>query len=158
MYRNISKMADQRRPVNPRMHYMVLTLTSSGCLKLYLNPWELSWNRGYPQYSVTNMFENCFFLNGFSKVKGLQKAETESYQFALFIYWFDNFKSTEFMLCPNSLKTIVIPHRGCAVCVFTSQWQSWHADVNTQTAAAVVSFTAFELLGHTGIWIYGTQS
>ncbi len=42
MYRNISKMADQRWPINPRIHYVVLTVTSSGCLKLYLNPWELS--------------------------------------------------------------------------------------------------------------------
>ncbi len=41
MYKNISKMADQSRPVNPRMHYVVLTMTSSGCLKLYLNPLEL---------------------------------------------------------------------------------------------------------------------
>ncbi len=38
IYRNISKMADQ----SPRMHYVVSTVTSSGCLKLYLNPWELS--------------------------------------------------------------------------------------------------------------------
>ncbi len=38
MYRNISKMADQTQPVNPRMHYVVLTVTSGGCLKLYLNP------------------------------------------------------------------------------------------------------------------------
>ncbi len=41
MYRNISKIADQSWPVNPRMHYVVLTVTSSGCLKLYLIPWEL---------------------------------------------------------------------------------------------------------------------
>ncbi len=38
MYKGISKMADQSRPVNPRMHYMVLTVTSSGCVKLYFNP------------------------------------------------------------------------------------------------------------------------
>ncbi len=38
MYRNISKVADQSRLVNPRMDYVVLTLTSIGCLKLYLNP------------------------------------------------------------------------------------------------------------------------
>ncbi len=41
MYRNISKMADQSGPVNPRMHYVVLTVTSCGCLNLYLNPWKL---------------------------------------------------------------------------------------------------------------------
>ncbi len=35
MYRNISKMADQSLPINPRMHYVVFTVTSSGCLKLY---------------------------------------------------------------------------------------------------------------------------
>ncbi len=40
MYKNISKMAAQSRLVNPRMHYLVLTVTSSGCLKLYLNLWE----------------------------------------------------------------------------------------------------------------------
>ncbi len=34
MYRNISKMADQSQTVNPRMHYVVLTVTSSVCLKL----------------------------------------------------------------------------------------------------------------------------
>ncbi len=38
MYSNISKMVDQCRPVNPRMQYMALTVTSSGCIKLYLNP------------------------------------------------------------------------------------------------------------------------
>ncbi len=34
MHRNISKMVDQSRPVNDRMHYVVITVTSSGCLKL----------------------------------------------------------------------------------------------------------------------------
>ncbi len=29
MYMHISKMADQSQPVNPRMHYVVLTVTSS---------------------------------------------------------------------------------------------------------------------------------
>ncbi len=38
MYRNISKIADQSRPVNSRMHYMLLPVTSSGCLKLNHNP------------------------------------------------------------------------------------------------------------------------
>ncbi len=33
-------MAHQSRPINPRMHYVVLTVTSSGCLELYLNPLE----------------------------------------------------------------------------------------------------------------------
>ncbi len=37
-YRNISKMADRSRPVNTRMHYVVFKVTSTGCLKLYLNP------------------------------------------------------------------------------------------------------------------------
>ncbi len=37
---NISKMSDQSGPVNARMHYVVFTVTSSGCQKLYLNPWE----------------------------------------------------------------------------------------------------------------------
>ncbi len=42
MYRNISKIEDQNQPVNPRIHYVVLKVTSSGCLKLLeLNPWEL---------------------------------------------------------------------------------------------------------------------
>ncbi len=40
MYRNISNMANQSQPVNLRMHYVILTVTSSGCLKLDLNPWE----------------------------------------------------------------------------------------------------------------------
>ncbi len=34
MYRAISKMADQSRHVNPRMHYVVFMVTSSGCLIL----------------------------------------------------------------------------------------------------------------------------
>ncbi len=34
-------MANQIWPASPRMHYVVLTVTSSGCLKLYLNPCEL---------------------------------------------------------------------------------------------------------------------
>ncbi len=34
MYMNISKMADQRWPVNPRMHYVVITVTSSKYVKL----------------------------------------------------------------------------------------------------------------------------
>ncbi len=32
--RNISKMANQSQPVNARMHNVVLTVTSNGCLKL----------------------------------------------------------------------------------------------------------------------------
>ncbi len=40
-HRNISKIADQSQPVNPRMPYVVLTVTSSGCLQLYLNPWRI---------------------------------------------------------------------------------------------------------------------
>ncbi len=43
MYRNISKMADQSQPINPRLHNIVHTETSSGNPKLYLNLWEL-WN------------------------------------------------------------------------------------------------------------------
>ncbi len=43
IYRNISNMTDESRPVNPRMHYVVLKVTSTGCLKLYLNLWELQW-------------------------------------------------------------------------------------------------------------------
>ncbi len=35
-------MVDQSWPVNSRRHYVVLTVTSSGCLKLYVNPWELN--------------------------------------------------------------------------------------------------------------------
>ncbi len=34
-------MVDHSRPVNPRMHYVALTMTSSSCLKLYLNPREM---------------------------------------------------------------------------------------------------------------------
>ncbi len=34
IYRNITKMTDQCQPVNPKMHYVVLTVTLSGCLKL----------------------------------------------------------------------------------------------------------------------------
>ncbi len=35
-------IADQSWLIIPRMHYMVLTVTVSGCLKEYLNPWESS--------------------------------------------------------------------------------------------------------------------
>ncbi len=35
-------MADLSQPVNHRMHCVVLIVTSSGCLKLYLNRWELN--------------------------------------------------------------------------------------------------------------------
>ncbi len=38
MYKNISNVTDQSRPVNPRI---LMTVTSSGCLKLYLNLWQL---------------------------------------------------------------------------------------------------------------------
>ncbi len=41
MYRNISRIVDQSWHVNPRMYYVVLTVTSSGCQNLYLNPREL---------------------------------------------------------------------------------------------------------------------
>ncbi len=34
-------MADQSRPVNPRMHYLILTVTSSGCPKLYLKSMQI---------------------------------------------------------------------------------------------------------------------
>ncbi len=43
---NVEEYFKDDRPsqsVNPRMHYVVLTVTSSECLKLYLNPCELSW-------------------------------------------------------------------------------------------------------------------
>ncbi len=42
MYRNISKMGDQSRPINPTMHYGVRPVTYRGCLKLYPNPWEFT--------------------------------------------------------------------------------------------------------------------
>ncbi len=38
---NVKEYFKDGRPkstVNPRMHYMIITVTSSGCLKLYLNP------------------------------------------------------------------------------------------------------------------------
>ncbi len=34
-------MDDQSRPVDPKLHYVVMTVTSNGYLKLYLNPCEL---------------------------------------------------------------------------------------------------------------------
>ncbi len=43
-YRNVSKMADQSRLTNPRMHYVVLTVPSSGCLKLFFNSWEFTFS------------------------------------------------------------------------------------------------------------------
>ncbi len=41
-------MAEQSRTVNHRMHYVVLTLTSTGYLKLYLNPRELNDYKSLP--------------------------------------------------------------------------------------------------------------
>ncbi len=34
-------MVDPSRPVNPKMHYVVLTVASSECLKQFLNPLDL---------------------------------------------------------------------------------------------------------------------
>ncbi len=62
-YKNISKMADQSQPVNPRMHYVVLTVTSSGCLKLYLNPWELSLFEEKVVYNVKSSHSHNLLLH-----------------------------------------------------------------------------------------------
>ncbi len=42
MYWNVSKITDKSGPDNPRIQFLVLIVTSSGCLKtVYLNPCEL---------------------------------------------------------------------------------------------------------------------
>ncbi len=56
IYRNISKMVDQSWPVNPRMHYLLLTLTSSGRLQLYPNPWELCNFKGPAIITIVDPF------------------------------------------------------------------------------------------------------